>query len=388
MSMTLYLAVCLMLLLAPVVESGPQTENFFNPASEPFAVDEPRRWLDLRVDQELKRLQREIDVLSSGLMEVTFYGVQFTITKTAGTGSGVGASSSPYVVSALGQTLEGSTPFVTLALRLLNSGAIKPNRVMATGNRVSVQRGPLQPIYAPGYNYKELTLRFLRLVWVERKPADALKVFGGAFRQHYSSLESGSTAALQGYEQMLSMYPNMTVTFYRAVADGNVVGVHMHMKPNSTMAGWSSFELFRWQGQYIAEHWEITEGVPADQSAASFFNCAGCGCEMSANDIKGLTLDFLHTTLQLRDPATAVVQHCGACTEHSASITSGWVSYFQDLYNVHPNVHTTIEMVLVDGSFVMVLVMLGSGTQSWISGHVFRWSQSAIEEQWHVMQAV
>jgi predicted SnoaL-like aldol condensation-catalyzing enzyme len=81
--------------------------------------------------------------------------------------------------------------------------------------------------------------------------------------RHHNPWYPGDAAALrQGMAQNAAQFPHKSIRFVRTVEDGNTVAVlsHVHHVPGD--AGFGTAHFFRFDGERIAELWDIAQAVP------------------------------------------------------------------------------------------------------------------------------
>ncbi|MCZ0985941.1 nuclear transport factor 2 family protein [Streptomyces diastatochromogenes] len=88
--------------------------------------------------------------------------------------------------------------------------------------------------------------RFVRPDYIQHNPlapdgAEALKAFGTAWRQQY---------------------PDATYDIRRVISEGDMVLMHSSIVLVPGTPGLAAFDMFRFQGGKIAEHWDVLQDVP------------------------------------------------------------------------------------------------------------------------------
>jgi len=58
--------------------------------------------------------------------------------------------------------------------------------------------------------------------------------------------------------------PGKTLVVHRAIEEGNFVALHSHVRHNTEERGYALVHIFRFEGDKIAELWDIAMEVPAD----------------------------------------------------------------------------------------------------------------------------
>ena len=111
---------------------------------------------------------------------------------------------------------------------------------------------------------KDLVLRAITGVFVDRNPAVLDELFSPDYKQHNPQIPNG-TAAIKGMLGQLS--GDFEYTPGLVMADGDYVSVH------GRYVGWGpkpmvAIDIFRVENGKVAEHWDVMqEEVPASQTA-------------------------------------------------------------------------------------------------------------------------
>jgi predicted SnoaL-like aldol condensation-catalyzing enzyme len=58
--------------------------------------------------------------------------------------------------------------------------------------------------------------------------------------------------------------PGKKCTIHRAIEEGDIVALHSHVRHNAEERGYALVHIFRFEGDKIAELWDIAMEVPAD----------------------------------------------------------------------------------------------------------------------------
>ncbi len=95
-------------------------------------------------------------------------------------------------------------------------------------------------------------------------PRDAVDAYVGAhYIQHNPLVGDGPEPFIAYFERMAAEYPDKTIDFVRAVAEGDLVALHTHQVwPGGDEYVTMDFFRFDANGK-IVEHWDAIQQVPA-----------------------------------------------------------------------------------------------------------------------------
>lgn len=110
---------------------------------------------------------------------------------------------------------------------------------------------------------KQNALAFYDLMFNQCRPREAIDQFVGAqYIQHNPEVADGKEAFIEYFEQMAAEYPDKSVTFKRALAEGIHVVLHCHQVwPGDD--DYAGIDIFRFDDSgKIIEHWDVLQVVP------------------------------------------------------------------------------------------------------------------------------
>ncbi|NUU02395.1 nuclear transport factor 2 family protein [Herbaspirillum robiniae] len=86
--------------------------------------------------------------------------------------------------------------------------------------------------------------------------------------QHNPRVASGRDAFVNAFTQIFARYPQRRSTVHKAIADGDLVALHVHTVTGPDDRGMAIVDIFRFDGDgKIVEHWDVMQPVP--ESTAS-----------------------------------------------------------------------------------------------------------------------
>jgi predicted SnoaL-like aldol condensation-catalyzing enzyme len=114
---------------------------------------------------------------------------------------------------------------------------------------------------------KKAALEFLRCAREGRR-ADAELLLASGARHHNPYFAAGMPALLDATQAAAKAVPDRTADVKHVVCDQDFVAVHSHVRPRPSEPGMAVFHLFRFEGDRIAELWDVGQPVPADNPNA------------------------------------------------------------------------------------------------------------------------
>ncbi|MEJ2619366.1 MAG: nuclear transport factor 2 family protein [Candidatus Thiodiazotropha sp.] len=111
---------------------------------------------------------------------------------------------------------------------------------------------------------KQNAINFYRIAYLG-KPAKAVEQYVGAeYIQHNPLVADGKQAFIDYFDEMAREYPNKSIDFIRAVAEGNLVALHTHQTwPGNEEYVTMDFFRFDDDGK-IVEHWDSIQEIPSE----------------------------------------------------------------------------------------------------------------------------
>ena len=96
--------------------------------------------------------------------------------------------------------------------------------------------------------------------------AYADRYIGDQYIQHNPYVPDGKAPFVDYFTQYFQDNPTAQSTIKRAIADGDLVVLHVHSKENDQDQGKAIVDIFRVENGKIVEHWDVIQDIP-EQSA-------------------------------------------------------------------------------------------------------------------------
>jgi len=93
------------------------------------------------------------------------------------------------------------------------------------------------------------------------------KYLGDVYIQHNPMVGNGPEPFIEYFERMQREYPEKSIKFVRAVAEGDLVALHTYqIWPGNDE--WITMDFFRFDDNgKIVEHWDAIQQIPEEPSA-------------------------------------------------------------------------------------------------------------------------
>jgi predicted SnoaL-like aldol condensation-catalyzing enzyme len=111
---------------------------------------------------------------------------------------------------------------------------------------------------------KRIVLEFCRLCFVQKQPRIAFERYVAAtLIQHNPGVPDGAEAAVASLEERLRQNPDLKFDIRRAIAEGDIVALHVLVRSDPEDRGRAVVDIFRVSDQRIVEHWDVVQPMPA-----------------------------------------------------------------------------------------------------------------------------
>ena len=111
-------------------------------------------------------------------------------------------------------------------------------------------------------NHKDAAVEFLRLAATGNVREAYRKHVCPGFRHHNPFFHGDAESLMVAMEENAAKNPDKVLEIQRALQDGNLVAVHSRVKLKPGDPGVALVHIFRFQGNHIAELWDVGQAVP------------------------------------------------------------------------------------------------------------------------------
>ena len=112
-------------------------------------------------------------------------------------------------------------------------------------------------------NHKDVAIRFLKLA-SSGELDEAYNHVAQDFRHHNPHFRGGAESLKAGMAEAHKKFPNTKLEVQRAIDEGDLVAVHSRVQHARDTQPISVVHIFRFEGDQIAELWDVGMEVPKD----------------------------------------------------------------------------------------------------------------------------
>ena len=109
---------------------------------------------------------------------------------------------------------------------------------------------------------KQIAVDFLQTVVAGRVREAYERHVAADFRHHNPYFRGDAASLMAGMEDSQRTQPEKTLEIQCAIADGDRVAVHSRLRQYPGHAGIAVVHIFRFEGEKIAEMWDVGQAVP------------------------------------------------------------------------------------------------------------------------------
>jgi predicted SnoaL-like aldol condensation-catalyzing enzyme len=109
---------------------------------------------------------------------------------------------------------------------------------------------------------KEIVTSFYNLAFREHKIEEAFARYGGdKYIQHNPLIPDGKEPVIRFFKGYFKTFPLAKNEIKRAIAEGDLVALHVLSKKNPADHGRAVVDIFRVENGKIVEHWDVIQDV-------------------------------------------------------------------------------------------------------------------------------
>lgn len=117
---------------------------------------------------------------------------------------------------------------------------------------------------------KRTLLEFYRLFYNEKRYAEGAALLTENFINHHHGAEgTGRQTMIDNFGRAARNFPNFHIDTRRLVEEGDFVWTHALITGLPQQGRAVSVDIWRFENGKIAEHWDVGQGLKADQDASS-----------------------------------------------------------------------------------------------------------------------
>lgn len=142
-----------------------------------------------------------------------------------------------------------------------NSQSDNISKTSTQSNQISANQ--VQNDHATAEKNKQIVTDFYDGVFIKHQvQAYADRYIGQQYIQHNPHVPDGKAPFTEYFIQYFKENPQAKSVIKRAVADGDLVFLHVHSQQNAQDRGTAVVDIFRVENGKIVEHWDVQQEVP------------------------------------------------------------------------------------------------------------------------------
>jgi predicted SnoaL-like aldol condensation-catalyzing enzyme len=114
------------------------------------------------------------------------------------------------------------------------------------------------------HDAKDSATTFLRLVIANRIREAYERFVAPNFRHHNPWFRGDAASLMAGMEENGEQSPDKIFEIKQAIQEGDRVAVHSHLRMKAGDSGMAVVHIFRFEGDRIAEFWDLGMQIPED----------------------------------------------------------------------------------------------------------------------------
>lgn len=160
--------------------------------------------------------------------------------------------------SKMKKTLIISSLFTSLIFTTITTHATEPH--VKTSKLTSTKSEAIDKVSVQN---KKIVIDFYEGVFLQHKVKEyADRYIGQQYIQHNPNVPDGKAPFVNFFTEKFQKNPQAKNEIKRAIAEGNLVVLHVHSTENEKDRGRAIIDIFRVENGKIVEHWDVIQNIP------------------------------------------------------------------------------------------------------------------------------
>ena len=114
---------------------------------------------------------------------------------------------------------------------------------------------------------KQIAIEFYNAALNEKNWEKTRSYIGNRYVQHNLGAIDGPEGLKAHIEFLKREFPNNRGEIKRALADGDLVALHIHNRRSPELRGNAVVDIFRIENGKVVEHWDVVQAIPEPEKA-------------------------------------------------------------------------------------------------------------------------
>lgn len=114
---------------------------------------------------------------------------------------------------------------------------------------------------------KQIAIEFYNAALNEKNWEKTRSMIGNRYVQHNLNAIDGPEGLKAHIEFLKREFPNNRGEIKRALADGDLVALHVHNRRSPELRGNAVVDIFRIENGKVVEHWDVVQAIPDPDKA-------------------------------------------------------------------------------------------------------------------------
>lgn len=151
-----------------------------------------------------------------------------------------------------------SSLFTSLIFTTITTHATEPH--VKTSKLTSTKSEAIDKVNVQN---KKIVIDFYEGVFLQHKVKEyADRYIGQQYIQHNPNVPDGKAPFVNFFTEKFQKNPQAKNEIKRAIAEGNLVVLHVHSTENEKDRGRAIIDIFRVENGKIVEHWDVIQNIP------------------------------------------------------------------------------------------------------------------------------